>query len=396
MDVNSLIGGQLIGSQYGPLMLNPEDQSRSSSQTSYLDAALSSSRMNLLVYTHSLAKQLLFDQNKTAYGIVVQSGSSPQIFTLTANEEVILSAGAFQSPQLLMVSGIGPADQLMEYGIPVIADRPGVGQNMWDHFVLSVSHQVEVETYGWLMNRTIATEAVKDYAINHNGILTNDMSDYLGWEKLPDSLRSTLSASALDDLSQFPDDWPEIEHEISSAAFGAPTFSTPSSPINEGYVQPVLLTTLSRGNVTISSADMSDPPVINPNWLTHPTDQEVAVAMFKRAREFFNTTAIAPILIGDELLPGQDLPVGSSNEDILAYLQAGIGFNWHASCTCKMGGLNDPMAVVDAGARVIGVNRLRVVDASAFPLLPPGHPTATVYALAEKIAAEILQEARNR
>lgn len=153
----------------------------------------------------------------------------------------------------------------------------------------------------------------------------------------------------------------------------------------------MLLTPLSRGNITLASADMSDAPLINPNWLTHPTDQQVAVAAFKRGRQFFNTTAIEPILIGEELLPGpQDLPFNSTDAEILTYLQANIGFNWHASCTCKMGTRNDSMAVVDSQAKVIGVEKLRIVDASAFPFLPPGHPQATIYALAEKIATHIL------
>ncbi|KAH7385211.1 hypothetical protein DE146DRAFT_702270 [Phaeosphaeria sp. MPI-PUGE-AT-0046c] len=392
-DVHSLIEGDLIGSQYSPLTLRPSDQTRSSSQTSFLDRAFEENinRQNLKVYTHSLAKQILFDSNKTASGVVVQSGP-PQAppFTLAARQEVILSAGAFQSPQLLMVSGIGPSPILATHNISVIADRPGVGQNMWDHVVLSVGRQINVETYGSLMNSSLATQAELAYAINATGILTNDQSDYLGWENLPSSLRTSFSNEAAKDLSLFPEDWPEVEYEVSSAPFGTPSFSTPENPIDVGYIQPVLLTPLSRGNISISSADMADPPLINPNWLTHPTDQAVAIAAFKRARQLFNTSAIAPILIGEELLPGPDLPDGSSDADILSYIQANIGFNWHASCTCKMGRRDDAMSVVDSRARVIGVEKLRVVDASAFPLLTPGHPQAVVYALAEKIAADIM------
>lgn len=388
-DIHDLISGSLIGSQYDPLTIDPASQTRSSSQASFLNAALQSNRTNLHVYTHSLAKKVLFDGNKTAYGVSVQSGPSPQPFILAAREEVILSAGAFQSPQLLMVSGVGPAQILSQHDIDVIADRPGVGQNMWDHVVLSVGYQVSVETYGRLSNATAARQAEEDYA-NHMGILTNDQSDYLGWEKLPSSYRNNLSAKAQADLSQFATDWPEIEYEVSIAPFGLPSSSTPENPIDVGYLQPVLISPLSRGNISISSADMSDPPLINPNWLTNPTDQELAVATYKRARTFFETSAIAPILIGDELVPGQDLPMNSSDAAILSYLQKNIGFNWHASCTCKMGNTSDPLAVVDSKARVMGVQRLRIVDASAFPLLPPGHPQATVYALAEKIAAEIL------
>ncbi|KAF7195909.1 Patulin synthase [Pseudocercospora fuligena] len=386
-DIHSIIEGELAGSQYSPLTLNPEDQTRSSSQTSYLNAALESGRTNLQVYTHALAKQVLFNQNKTATSVLVQSGHTPTVFELTAKREVIVSAGAFQSPQLLMVSGIGPAQQLKEHNITVIADRPGVGQSMWDHVVLSVGRQVDVETYGRLSNVTLATQAEANYA-HQRGILTNDQSDYLAFEKLP--YRSSFTAATNASLAKFASDFPEVEYELSIAPFGTPSFSTPENPIDVGYIQPVLISPLSRGNVTISSADMSDPPIINPNWLTDPADQQVAVEAFKRGRQFFNTSAIAPILIGDELSPGQDLPDGSSDEEILKYIQTNIGFNWHASCTCKMGRLDDPMAVVDSHAKVIGVNNLRVVDASAFPLLPPGHPQSVVYALAEKIAADVL------
>ncbi|USW54083.1 Putative glucose-methanol-choline oxidoreductase, FAD/NAD(P)-binding domain superfamily [Septoria linicola] len=389
-DVHSLIEGELIGSQYSGLVLDPVDQSRSSSQTAFQRTAYYSRRQNLHIFTHSLAQQVLFDQNKTATGVVVKSGPSPQSFVLSAKEEVIVSAGAFQSPQLLMVSGVGPAELLQEHNITVIADRPGVGQNMWDHPVFSVGRRVEVETYGRLMNATLAEQAKQDYA-NGLGILTNDLADYLGWEKIPQSYRNTFSPSTLADLATFPSDWPEVEHQVASTPFGSPPFSTPEMPIDEAYLIPVLISPLSRGNISISSPSMSDPPLINPNWLTHPTDQTVSIAIFKRAREFFNTTAIAPILIGPELAPGQDLPDGSSDEAILQYLQKNIGFNWHASCTCKMGKKEDPMAVVDSKARVMGVKRLRVVDASAFAILPPGHPQATVYALAEKIAEDVLR-----
>lgn len=137
---------------------------------------------------------------------------------------------------------------------------------------------------------------------------------------------------------------------------------------------------------------MTDPPLISPNWLTHPADQEVTIATIKRGREFFNTSAIAPILIGVKPLSGEDLPVSSTDEEILKCLQKNIGFNRHASCTCKMGRIHDEMAVVSSRAMPIGVKTLRVVDTSAFLLLSPGHPQATVYALAEKVAADILAE----
>lgn len=134
------------------------------------------------------------------------------------------------STSVTHVSGIGPAETLRRHNISVVADRPGVDQNMWDHVVLNVGHQVTVETYGHLMDRTIAAETELDYAMNQAGILTNDQSDYLGWEELPAASWINFSNSTSSNLSSFPSDWPEVEYEISSAPFDTPPFSTPENP----------------------------------------------------------------------------------------------------------------------------------------------------------------------
>ena len=133
---------------------------------------------------------------------------------------------------------------------------------------------------------------------------------------------------------------------------------------------------------------MMDPPIINPNWLSDPTDQEIAVQSFKRSREIWSVLAQQGLTVGeDEALPGLNV---TSDEDILAYIQNSLMTIYHAAATCKMGKVTDKMAVIDSRARVYGVQNLRVVDASAFPFLPPGHPQSTIYALAEKIVADIL------
>lgn len=126
---------------------------------------------------------------------------------------------------------------------------------------------------------------------------------------------------------------------------------------------------------------MLDLPTINPNQLSHPTDREVAVQAFKRARSFFTTEAMRPVAI-EEVMPGANV---TSDKDILQYIMESSYQNWHASCTCRMGRRNDTMAVVDSKARVIGVQGLRVVDASSFALLPPGHPQSTVCEFLEVI-----------
>lgn len=137
----------------------------------------------------------------------------------------------------------------------------------------------------------------------------------------------------------------------------------------------VLVAPSSRGNVTLKSSDTSDLPTINPNWLDDAADQEVAIAMFKRMRAAFQSDAMAPVVIGEEYNPGEDV---KSDEQILKFIKDNVMTIWHAACTCKMGTSDDEMAVVDSQARVFGVEGLRVVDASAFPFLPPGHPQSTV------------------
>ena len=165
---------------------------------------------------------------------------------------------------------------------------------------------------------------------------------------------------------------------------GAPP---PDTVHNYGSIAPGLIAPLSRGYVTINSSDMSDPPVTNPNWLTHPTDQELAVAAVRRVREYFATPGLKSISIGEEAWPGANV---TTDAEILSVLQKQVGTFYHASATCKMGTANDTMAVVSSKARVFGVENLRVVDISAFPFLPPGQPQATVYMLAEKIAEDVL------
>ena len=142
----------------------------------------------------------------------------------------------------------------------------------------------------------------------------------------------------------------------------------------------------SRGSVSIASADAADPPIVDPGFLTDLADRELAIAAFKRLRALFAAPAMRDVLVGDEAFPG---PQVQADEEILATARKSFNNVFHAAGTCAMGKFDDPNTVVDTRGRVIGVERLCVVDASAFPFLPPGHPMATVYALAEKIADDI-------
>ncbi|KAF2645113.1 alcohol oxidase [Massarina eburnea CBS 473.64] len=381
-NISTFSNGALLGSQYAPNVLRPISNERETSSTSYLDAALDSNRTNLHVFTHSLALQVLFSDDKTATGVLVRSGRLD--YVLSARKEVIVSAGTFQSPQLLMVSGIGAAETLQEHGITVLADRPGVGQNMWDHVDIEVTYKVNLESFNTLKNETYAQIQKDNYrkvpAVSMYGSYG---ADYIGWEKLPDSYRANLTAAAALQLASFPSDWPEVEYEIASVY----TTDDPEDFDGYGTFVTVPVAPVSRGTVGLLSNSMLDPPVIDPKWLSAQTDIELAVQAVKRAREIMASPALEPIRLGSEVTPGDSV---GTDAELEQYIRNNFFMNWHAACTCRMGRVNDSMAVVDSNARVIGVQNLRVVDASAFALLPPGHPVSTVYGLAEKISADII------
>lgn len=382
-DFNS---GTLNGVQYCASTIDPSNEKRASSEETFLRAAMT--RPNLKVFQGSLAKKILFDNNKKATGVLVDAaGFAP--YVLSARKEIVVSSGAFHSPQLLMVSGIGPAATLKSFNIPVLVDNPNVGQNMWDHVFAGPTFRVALETFTKLANDPlyIAQQFAGPYSLQQEGPLTNPVADLLGWEKAP---RANLSAAARSSLNYFSQDWPELEY-ISGAGYVGQFSDLLLDQPKDGYQYATILSTLvaplSRGTVTLASADTADLPIINPNWLTHPTDKELAVIAFKRARQAFASNFMGRVRQGNEYFPGVDT---ATDEQILANYANTLLTVWHAACTCAMGKANDPKAVLDSKARVLGVKGLRVVDASSFPILPPGHPQSTIYALAEKISANIL------
>lgn len=208
-DFNS---GRLLGAQYCSSTIEPSEQKRSTSEASFLGPG-AVYLPTLTIYKNTLARRILFNAHKRAIGVEVQSAAL--VYSLKATREVILSAGAFQSPQLLMVSGIGPAPTLERHGVEVISNLPGVGQNMQDHVFFGPTYRVALETFtklpadfGFLIGELF------QYIFTHTGMLTNPITDFLAFEKLPKSERSTFSLNTEKELSQFPDDWPEVEVSI--------------------------------------------------------------------------------------------------------------------------------------------------------------------------------------
>lgn len=208
-EIDDFSSGKLIGSQFTPLTIRPSDQTRSSSEASFIQS-MNGSTTNLKIYTGTMAKRVLFDENKTATGVEVISNTLT--YQINAAKEVIVSAGAFQSPQVLMLSGIGPKATLEQFDIPVVVDLPGVGQNMWDHVLFGPSYRVKVDTFTKVVRDAVyLAEQLLNYVLNKNGPLTSNSADFLGWEKVPEKYLSNFTEEAKQDLAAFPDDWPNIE-----------------------------------------------------------------------------------------------------------------------------------------------------------------------------------------
>ncbi|KAL8988600.1 MAG: hypothetical protein Q9177_002355 [Variospora cf. flavescens] len=386
LPVDGFTTGALNGSAFLVSAINHTDGHRDSSETAFLRPFLG--RPNLFVFNNTLAEKIVFDGTR-ATGVRVTTGNATNPYVITAAREVILSAGVFQSPQLLQVSGVGPAELLNHHGIDVVVDRPGVGQGMQDHTFYGITYRVNVQTGTALSYGNNLQQAIKQFNNEQSGILSSPGGDFGAYEKIPQDLRSNFSQQAQQDLAALPSDWPELEYFSLPGYVG--DFQSPTRDgITDGYQYATLMAVniapQSRGTISISSPSTHDQPLINPNWLTHPTDIETVLAGFKRLRDIFGNDAMSDITIGPEFYPGRNV---TSDDQVLAYIKRAFNTMYHASSTNKMGKSEDSGAVVDSRGRVYGTQGLRVVDASVFPFLPPGLPMGTVYMVAEKIADDI-------
>ncbi|THY78023.1 alcohol oxidase [Aureobasidium pullulans] len=382
-DFNS---GNLTGYGYFPSTIDPVTGLRSSAESGLLSPAIAKSPL-LTIYQSCMARNILFDGQKRATGVnVTVDGIKP--FTLTARKEVILSAGAYHSPQLLMVSGVGPRSTLEQFNISMISALEGVGQNSWDtanlggpSFNISTVSSSRIAEPGPALD-----EAMTQLLANGSGPLSNIGEDFWGWEKIPSELRTNFSQSTKDAFAAFPADWPELEFVISNT--GTSLSSSGSGSHDVGALAVLMTASTSRGNMTIQSASNDVAPVISPNWITTKEDQELAVAGFRRGRQI----AQALGAYQGEVSPG---PSVQTDAEILKWIQEeGLAAIHHCSALCAMGRSNNTMVVVDSKARVYGVTGLRVIDSSSLPFTPPGHTQGTTYAHAEKLVQDVIDAAK--
>ncbi len=329
-------------------------------------------RGNLKVFTQALATRILFNGGQ-ATGVEFRRDGVLQ--RLSARREVIVASGSFNSPQLLQVSGVGPADLLKKHGIAVVADLPGVGANLQDHFQLSVSYRcsrpVTVNDYVNNPLRRIAMGA--QYLLFRKGLMATNATMVGG------CIRTDPSLPAPDAKLQLRL-WGRSITGRSRERMGLHPFSS-------FLVSVMLLHPDNRGTVRIQSADSSVQPEIRFNYFESERDRKASLVSLRAIRKIMAMPAIAPY-VAEEMSPG---PKCENDAELLDFCRRNGTTNHHSVGTCKMG--IDDQAVVDARLRVRGVGRLRVVDASIMPAIVGGNPNATIVMIAEKGAAMILEDA---
>ncbi|MEO1065770.1 MAG: GMC family oxidoreductase N-terminal domain-containing protein [Pseudomonadota bacterium] len=325
-------------------------------------------RPNLRVVTHAEVERLVFD-GKRAVGLELSVKGTASV--VRANGEVLLAAGAIGSPRILQTSGVGPGDLLAEWGVPVVYELPGVGQNLQDHLQIRTAYKISgADTLNERQASLFGKAKIAfEYAINRSGPMA--------------MAPSQLGIFAKSDPSF---DTANIEYHVqplSLEKFGEPLHDFPAITVSVCNLRPE-----SRGSVSIVSADPSVPPDIRPNYLSTDADRRVAADSIRHARALMATRRMAAFA-PTEFKPGPHI---SSDED-LAKAAGDIATTiFHPVGTAKMG--QDEMAVVDDQLRVRGLDGLRVIDASVMPTITSGNTHAPVMMIAEKASDMILGQLR--
>ncbi len=322
-------------------------------------------RANLRVECGARARRILFD-GKRAVGVEYRQHGRVQ--TLRARRELILSAGALQSPQLLMLSGVGDARELAKFGIAPVHDLPGVGQNLQDHpdFIFGYAAR-SLDLLGLSVSGGVRfAREIKRYRRERRGMVTSNFAEAGGFLRTRPGLPAPdvqlhFVVAVVDDHARRP----RLGHGFSCHV--------------------CLLRPRSRGEVTLATSDPLAPPAIDPRFLDHPDDLADMVAAFKLTRRLLDAPALANVRTRDLFTAHV-----RSDDDIRAVLRRRVDTVYHPAGTCRMG--SDEQAVVDPALKVRGVDRLRVVDASIMPTLIGGNTNAPTIMIAEKAADMIRRE----
>ncbi len=335
---------------------------RWSAANAYLRPALRRENVSLV---QGLARKVSIE-NQRATGVEIEAHGSIQL--VRARREVILAASSINSPKLLMLSGIGPAAHLAEHGIDIVADRPGVGQNLQDHMELYIQQE--------------STQPITLYSV------LNPFSKALigaRWLMFGSGLGATNHFEAAAFVrSKAGVDYPDIQYHFIPAAVRYDGKAAAKSHGFQAHVGP--MRSKSRGSVSLRSGDARERPKILFNYMSHPDDWSDFRHCIRLTREIFGQKAFDPFR-GREISPGSDV---QSDEQLDDFIRQHAESAYHPCGTCKMGAVDDPMSVVDPELRVIGVDGLRVADSSIFPRITNGNLNAPSIMTGEKASDHIL------
>jgi choline dehydrogenase len=347
---------------FGRMDMTAHRGQRWSAANAYLKPAMR--RPNLKVETGVAVSKILFE-GRRAVGVTYQQGD--QIRSVRVRREVILAGGPINSPQLLKLSGIGPADELRRHGIEIVHDLPGVGENLQDHlefyFQVAVTKPVTLySTMGLFAKAMIGAR----WLLRRDGLGATNHFESCGF------IRSRAGIQ-----------YPDIQYHFLPLAVSYDGKTLATEHGMQAHVGP--MRSKSRGRIRLASPDPLDAPKIFFNYMSDPEDWQDMRACVRLTREIFAQAAFDPWR-GREIQPGAEVTSDAAIDD---FIREKVESAYHPSGTCKMGSITDPTAVVDPEARVIGIEGLRVVDSSIIPSITNGNLNAPTIMLAEKAADHI-------
>ena len=351
---------------FGPLDMTIHKGLRWSAANAYLKPIRA--RKNLTIRAHAHVEKISFEGTRASGVHYNQNGAHVHIL---AEKAVILSAGSINSPQILKISGIGPAAELQKHGIVPVTDRAGVGENLMDHleFYFQIAAKLPITLYPSLSLWRKGLIGL-EWLLTKGGLGATNHFEAGGF------IRSRAGIS-----------YPDIQFHFLPLAVSYDGKSMAKGHGFQAHVGP--MRSKSRGSVRLRSAKATEAPEITFNYLSHEDDLAEMRACVRLTREIFSQSAFRPHFDG-ELQPGSDVV---SDEAIDAFIRAKVESAYHPCGTCKMGAATDPMAVVDPTTKVIGVDGLYVVDSSIMPQITNGNLNAPTIMLAEKAADHILGKA---
>uniref|UniRef100_A0A5K1K0S2 Glucose oxidase n=1 Tax=Ganoderma boninense TaxID=34458 RepID=A0A5K1K0S2_9APHY len=369
---------------------------RASASSSYIRPF--TSRPNLDVLVNAVTTRVLRTGHDIETGLpifssveVAQSKTSP-VFAINATKEVILSAGAINTPQLLLLSGIGSPPSLAALGINKTVDLPAVGQHLVDHLLVENPFAVAAPEDDLLeairRNESLFDDLLAEWEQKKQGAMTNGPANHIGWLRVPEDGQGWKAG---DDPSSGPT---SPHYELLFVPGFVPTVNGTAIPAT-GYfmsIITVLVSPSSSGSVTLASSSPFDPPIIDPAFLNTTFDTQVIRAAIRSAARFVSAHAWDGFVTG-QAASFADVDL-SSDEQVDAWARSQGSTIWHPTGTASMGRCEDKDSVVDPDLRVKGTKGLRVVDASVLPFIPAAHPQAVVYAFAER-AADIIKLGRH-